>query len=68
MNIFFILVTWKFVITPPPVAKEPTLIVIMSREFVAERFFVTRFQHPFSDHLFKDDGEAKTFVIRWLIT
>jgi hypothetical protein len=53
-NIFLILVTWKFVIFF--VAEEPTLIVIMSREFVA------RFQPSFSGHRFKHDREAKTFV------
>jgi hypothetical protein len=50
------------------VSKEPALIVIMSREFVAERLSVFRFQRSFSGHRFKDDREAKTFVTRWLIT
>lgn len=50
VNIFFILVTWKFVIFFF-VAKEPTLIVVMSIGFVAERLSVSRFQRSFSGHI-----------------
>jgi hypothetical protein len=45
--------------------QEPTLALIASGEFVAQRLSCFR---NFGGHKFKDNREVETAVIRWLIT